>query len=644
MIKKLLVLSLLLGGILLLNVNFRTTKTVKAFHTEDELAHFKAMMGGNGLPELANDLFAASGKCVICHGNDPDGNANINNNDVDVNPVDSWRSTMMANSAKDPFWRAKVSHEILVNPGHQTELEDKCTSCHAPMGHFNAKYLGQTHYSLAAMDVDPVALDGVSCNACHQIKDDSLGLLFSGNVKYDTEFFLYGPYEDPIGTPMIQIGYEPLYSEHINDGGLCASCHTLITETADLQGNLTGNHFVEQATYHEWVNSIYLDSISCQGCHIPRINDSIVISADPPFLDKHSPYGLHELVGGNTFMLKLLQENINNLGVTATVQQFDSTISRTERMLRYQTLDIELTEANRTTDTAFYEVKLQNKAGHKFPSGYPSRRAFVEFVVRDANLDTIFRSGILDYNYEVSGHDASYEPHYNMINQPDQAQIYELVMGDVNGDKTTVLERANAPIKDNRLPPIGFTSTHYTYDTTEVAGNALSDTDFNIDNSAEGSGTDVVHYHVPMQGYSGALHISARVYYQPLPPLWNEEMFAYSSTEIDAFKNMYMASDGSPSLVAEALMESGPVGMEEPALDANIYPNPFTDYLVITTLSNEKLNLTLYNSEGKLVYSSSVQGKQKLELKSLDLKAGVYFYNMENEKGLTKTGKLIKKR
>ena len=32
---------------------------------------------------------------------------------------------------------------------------------------------------------------------------------------------------------------------------------TLITETRDLNGNATGDEFVEQATWHEWKNSIY---------------------------------------------------------------------------------------------------------------------------------------------------------------------------------------------------------------------------------------------------------------------------------------------------------------------------------------------------------------------------------------------------
>lgn len=643
MIKKLLVLSSLLIGILLLNLGFKQMNEVKAFHSEEELAHFKTIFrGNNGLPEANNTLFAASGKCVICHGHDQDLVASIDGNDVDVNVIDDWRSTMMANSAKDPFWRAKVSHEVLVNPSHQTELEDKCTSCHAPLGHFNTKHIGQTHYSIAEMAVDPVALDGVSCNACHQIKPDSLGLLFSGNVKYDTDYFLYGPYPNPLGAPMIQIGYEPIHSPHINDAGLCASCHTLITETADLSGNTTGDKFVEQATYHEWVNSSYNNNISCQGCHIPRIQDSIIISADPPNLPKHSPFGLHQLVGGNTFMLKLFQENLNSLGITATITQLDSTIARTERMLRYQTMDIELAEIARTPDTVFYDLKLTNKAGHKFPSGYPSRRAFVEFVVMNSTLDTLFRSGILDYNYEVSGHNATYEPHYNMINQPDQAQIYEMVMADVNGNKTTVLERAKEPLKDNRIPPLGFTTTHFAYDTTKIAGNALTDSDFNIENSLEGSGSDIVHYHVPLNGYNGTLNVTARVYYQPVPPKWNEEMFSYNSTEIDAFKSMYQSSDGRPSLVAEAALGDIAIGIDEPKLQMDVYPNPFSDYVVVQYQGKDVVNFTLYDVTGKLMLKQSMQSGQKVNLSLQGIKPGVYLYQLLKGDKPVRAGKLVK--
>src|SRR5690606_33238847 len=85
----------------------------------------------------------ASGECAGCHGHDVTGFASTDAEGNDVNVTNDWRATMMANAAKDPFWRAKVSHEVLVNPNHQVALETKCTSCHAPQGHFNAIHNGR---------------------------------------------------------------------------------------------------------------------------------------------------------------------------------------------------------------------------------------------------------------------------------------------------------------------------------------------------------------------------------------------------------------------------------------------------------------------------------------------------------------------
>ncbi|MBK6832154.1 MAG: hypothetical protein IPG92_16115 [Flavobacteriales bacterium] len=175
---------------------------------------------------------------------------------------------------------------------------------------------------------------------------------------------------------------------------------------------------------------------------------------------------------------------------------------------------------------------------------------------------TVFKSGRVNSDYEVEGHDAGYEPHHDMINAPDQVQIYELVMGDVNGNVTTVLERAKDPIKDNRLTPIGFSTTHPSYDTTRIAGVPGTDTDFNHNSIGEGSGSDVVHYHVPVTSFTGDLRAFARIYYQPVPPGWNAEMFSQSGTQIDAFRDMLEASDRSPTLVASDSLLVGPVGFE----------------------------------------------------------------------------------
>ncbi|MBK7942105.1 MAG: hypothetical protein IPJ87_09570 [Flavobacteriales bacterium] len=117
----------------------------KAYHTAEELAAFAADRGGQGLAVGQNTYFMASGNCEGCHGHDPMEYAGVDSNGVDVNVVDDWRSSMMANSARDPFWRAKVSHEGLVNPALQGIIEDKCTSCHAPMGRHDKFLTGGGH-------------------------------------------------------------------------------------------------------------------------------------------------------------------------------------------------------------------------------------------------------------------------------------------------------------------------------------------------------------------------------------------------------------------------------------------------------------------------------------------------------------------
>jgi hypothetical protein len=225
------------------------------FHTPKEIQSLKKILGDRGSILDQGEYFIHSYNCTGCHGYDSLQQYNIDANGNDVNLVDDWKSTMMALSAKDPFWRAKVSHEILVNPGISMEIQNKCTSCHAPMGHYNAIFNGASHYTLNDLYNDSLGLDGVACVACHTIGTDGLGSSFSGHIPYDTLFQIYGPFLDPLTGPMqLYTGYTPVHSNHVSQGKFCSPCHTLITESVDLSGVPTGKSFVEQATYHEWVN------------------------------------------------------------------------------------------------------------------------------------------------------------------------------------------------------------------------------------------------------------------------------------------------------------------------------------------------------------------------------------------------------
>ncbi len=602
------------------------------YHSKDEVKAFR----DNGLPLVSgeNNFFKGSGNCYGCHGPDEFNNyAGVDSQGRDVNVSDDWRSTMMANSARDPFWKAKVSHEVSVNPAHQIELEDKCLSCHAPQGKFDRFYMGQEHYSMADLAMDPIAQDGVSCLACHMQSADSLDQLFSGKLKFDTNNVVYGPYGDVFGSPMTSfIGFEPLFGAHLNESGLCSGCHTLVTETADLDGNLTGDEFVEQATYHEWLNSDFNTNtnpeggVSCQSCHLPRIDDAIVISANYLFLEGRSPYGLHHMAGANTYMLELLRDNATQLGLTASTTQFDSTIARTNRLLTQNTLLLDADVVERNLDTAFIDLKLTNLGGHKFPSGYPARRAFVELIVLNANDDTLFRSGGWDDTFEVIGHDPSWEPHYDVIRSPDQAQIYEMVMGDVNGNRTTVLERAKTPLKDNRLTPLGFTTTHISYDTTLIAGVPATDIDFNrYSNGTEGSGSDIVHFHVPMYGHSGLIRVVSRVWYQSAPPRYMDEMFTFSTPDINTFRTMYQNSTPAPVLIKEVQVTDLSVGVDDlRQLGVRIFPNPIRNgQLSIDGLSDRITSIEVYTMSGALITRTVPAGQRSWKF---NLPAGAATY------------------
>lgn len=595
------------------------------YHTSAELLQFHFMQGGD-LPDGLSDMFIGSGKCAGCHGIDPAGIANVLSTGENVSPAENWRATMMANSSKDPFWRAKVAHEVAINPGHEEAIVSTCTSCHAPLGRFEAAHDGVL-FTMNMLDEDSLANDGVSCMACHSQQIETVGNVFSGELTYNADT-IWGPiFQINEGDfPMFSsamtsfVGVEPVPHEKMMKSEACAGCHTLRTHTADLSGNLTGNSFIEQATYHEWLNSSYnstnqAQNRECQSCHMPETDEPIVVASGYAFLADapRQPYNQHWFVGGNTFMLNLMKNRIDELGITATEDHFNTVINRTNHLLQNETATLEVMEGEVSNDTARYMVRLTNLAGHKFPSGYPSRRAYIEFIATDDEGNEIFHSGKLMPNYEVQGQNITWEPHYDLITDDvNQVQIYEMVMSDVNGNETTVLERADHPIKDNRLVPLGFMTSHASYDTMMVAGVPASDSNFNYMNGQEGSGTDDIRYHVPLNGISGNIHITARLMYQSVPPKWNHEMFLVDHPTINAFEAMYLEEGADPVQVAMDETNTIIIGVDEYSDFFKVSPNPSINGIVTVDAGNDAIKqISIYTAQGKLVQTISANAAKK---------------------------------
>lgn len=627
-----LVVALSMALVVVFVASFTSSRGDETYqHSSSELRSFRAL--AEELPSTFNGLFAGSGKCVACHGPDPDGLASVTLEGEDVNVVDAWRSTMMANSAKDPFWRAKIRQEALTNPGHAEEIENVCTKCHAPLGRHAMEYTGVESYTFIHMLTDSTGLDGVGCVACHQQAEEDLGNTHSGDLNFVQDQIAYGPFESPLISPMaLESGYTPEESTHIQDAGICAGCHTLVTNTADLNGELTGGTFIEQATYHEWLNSAYAEGegeTTCQDCHMPSLGSKqpIMLAAGydtPP----RAPFSLHTLVGANTLMLQLMQDNIDTLGIAANEQDYDATIEATYAMLQQQSLILDAMELDRTADTLYVGVELTNLAGHKFPSGYPARRLFVHVKVTDTETnETVFESGEWDDNFYLLDETDGVEPHYDIIRSEDEVQIYEMAMGDVDGNFTTVLERADTYLKDNRLVPFGFSVTHPVYDTTLVVGNALVDDDFNAAGGIEGSGTDDLEYRIPVLENANALNVEVEVWYQSIPPKFTEELFAWDDPFINHFEELFNAADRSPVLIKnEAFSVPAFVGVGN-LEEATFFNMSSTG--VVSGLIGGSGRMNVYTLGGKLVETHQVnQGSFEFALQSSH---GVYLIVLESE-------------
>jgi hypothetical protein len=194
------------------------------------------------------------------------------------------------------------------------------------------------------------------------------------------------------------------------------------------------------------------------------------------------------------------------------------------------------------------DVTLTNQAGHKLPTGIPLRRVWIHLTVSDSSA-VIFESGGLDDSGEIVGLDEDYEPHYDIITSEAQVQIYEGVMIDDFGEVTRLLLRAKEFVKDNRLPPIGFSTDHADYKYIKIIGAAADDDNFNADDD----GADTVQYQIPIDPSGGPFKVAVQVCYQTVTPGEVNHLTAYNTAETQLFKNLYTAADKAPVIMAEEL-------------------------------------------------------------------------------------------
>lgn len=502
--------------------------------------------------------FQTSDRCMACH------NSLYTPSGEDVSIGISWRGSMMANSGRDPYWQAGVRRETLDHPESKAAIEDECAICHMPMARYQANTEGREAEVFAHLpfdmddEDDRLAADGVSCSLCHQITSERLGTRESlvGRFVIDTtkprgERVEYGPFEIDGGHQNIMrsstSGWKPTDAEHIRKSELCATCHTLITQALGPNGEVIGS-LPEQVPYQEWYHSEFRETRTCQSCHMPVVEEMTPVTR--VLGEPRENMARHVFVGGNFFIQRILNRYRGDLSVAAYPQELETSAARTVRHLENETARVSIGGLEVNQGRLEADIAVENLGGHKLPTAYPSRRAWLHVTVTDNAGNVVFESGKLNPDGSITGNDndadpLQYEPHYERIDSPDQVQIYEGIMIDSNGQPTTGLLNALRYEKDNRLLPRGFDKTTADEE-IEVRGGAVTDADFT-------GGGDAVHYSMAVGNAQGPLRITVELWFQPISYRWAQNLKPYDAFEPQRFVGYYEnMSEGSAAMLASA--------------------------------------------------------------------------------------------
>src|SRR4051812_33862719 len=109
------------------------------------------LRGGAASDPPLKTEFRTSDRCVACH------NELKTNSGEDVSIGFQWRSSIMANSSRDPYWQGSVRRESIDHPESIADVEDEWSICHMPITHLTAqaarkKAAGVLHLPLSNSD------------------------------------------------------------------------------------------------------------------------------------------------------------------------------------------------------------------------------------------------------------------------------------------------------------------------------------------------------------------------------------------------------------------------------------------------------------------------------------------------------------
>ncbi|MES2622044.1 MAG: T9SS type A sorting domain-containing protein [Bacteroidota bacterium] len=139
----------------------------------------------------------------------------------------------------------------------------------------------------------------------------------------------------------------------------------------------------------------------------------------------------------------------------------------------------------------------------------------------------------------------------------------------------------------------------------------------------------------------GSLHGFAEQLTVPLEPMWYQlECFSYKDSAYSfSWHNLPPQLDhpiysGSSCWLYSEIKETEKQSLGTPS------PNPFSDKLTLVVTANKQTTISLYNFIGQQVLQQTFANSTTINTEQLA--DGIYFYELRNENGTIKTGKVVK--
>jgi hypothetical protein len=427
-----------------------------------------------------------------------------------VEPVHNWRGSMMAQSGRDPvMWAAlAISNQLVPHSG------ETCLRCHLPKGWLEGRSAPEDGTAMTADD-----RQGVQCGVCHRLVDP---VSHAGNPAEDAAILaaLDAPVPALGGAMMVvdpldrlrgpfdllaDLGSDPhtplrstLVSPFHDNADVCGTCHNLRNPlfaknpmtseweltTMDAANADPTSGFPEQSTFDEWAASLYASTgvyapqfggnqavvSTCQNCHMPDVTGR---DANLGLIRTDLP--LHSFAGANTFVPAVLPFHPAFGAEVDPAALADGIASSVANLRKAASVSGSIAGGTLT-------VRVTNQTGHKLPTGYPEgRRMWLHVRALDAKRAVVFESGRYVFStatlvgYRAAPMDPDYDPslHVWEAEQGMSADVAAAV--GLPAGRSFHLSLNNVRLKDNRIPPRGFTNAGFAAIDAEPVGASYAD-------------------------------------------------------------------------------------------------------------------------------------------------------------------------